>query len=233
MATSRLTLAPINLTGSGAGTWPAAYSITPPAVPASGVNATNPSAALAAAVVVTGGTLTAIVVNGVQVGTTAGTYFVPAGGTINWQGSVAPTWTWTPAGVDPGTGNNVDGGNFVTPWPQGSVAGAGVQFPNLGTGQTYLMYFNGSQACTASLLIGQKYGGDTFPFTQEQVVLATNSFGRLGPYSPNKYNQQDSTQFGAAPGGVIGASGQGLTCIDFSNCSTLLVRAYQVVGVNP
>lgn len=232
MATSRLTISPVNMTGSSSGTWPASYTITPPSVPASGVNATNPSAALAAAVVVSGGTLTGIFVNGVNVGTTAGTYFVPAGGTINWTGSVAPTWTWTAAGVDPG-GATSDGGNFITPWPQGAVAGAGVQFQNLGIGQTYLMYFNGANACTASLLIGQKYGGDTFPFAQEQVVLATNSFGRLGPYSPNKYNQQDSTQFGTAPGGVVGASGLGLTCIDFSNCATLLVRAYQVVGVNP
>lgn len=232
MPTSRLTLAPVNMTGSSNGTWPASFTITPPSVPASGVNATNPSAALAAAVVVTGGTLTGIFVNGVNVGSTAGTYFVPAGGTINWTGSVAPTWTWTAAGVDPG-GATSDGGNFITPWPQGAVAGAGVQFPNQGTGLTYLMYFNGSQACTASLLVGGVYQGDQFPFTQEQVTLATNSFGRLGPFSPNKYDQDVLGAFSTAPGGAITAQGVGLTCIDFSNCSTLLVRAYQVIGVTP
>jgi hypothetical protein len=231
MSTSRLTLAPVNLTGSSFGVWPFSFPGNAPSVPASTVNATNTNP-WAIAVAITGGTLTAVTVNGVVVGAVAGTYFVPAGGTINVTYSVAPTWTWIAAGVDPG-GATSDGSNFLTAWPQGALAGAGVQFPNLGTGLTYLMCYLGANACTASYLVGQKYGGDVFPFTQEQQVLTINSFNRLGPFSPNKYNQTDITQFASAPGGVIGASGQGLTCIDFSNCSTLLVRAYQVVPVNP
>ena len=48
-------------------------------------------------VTITGGTLTFVFVNGVQVGTTAGTYVVPAGQAISITFSVAPTWAW--AGV--------------------------------------------------------------------------------------------------------------------------------------
>jgi hypothetical protein len=67
-----------------------------PSVPASTVAATNPNA-FPVSVVVTGGTLTAVVVNGVQVGTTAGTYIVPGNGTISITYSVAPTWAWSNA----------------------------------------------------------------------------------------------------------------------------------------
>jgi hypothetical protein len=45
-------------------------------------------------VTITGGTLTAVIINGVTVGTTAGTYVLPALGTISITYSVAPTWNW-------------------------------------------------------------------------------------------------------------------------------------------
>ena len=228
---ARVTISPVNMTPSGSGTWPASFTTSSPGVPASNTPQTNTNT-WSVAVTVTGGTLTAVLVNGTQVGTTAGVYFVPTGGTIAITYSVAPTWAWAASGVDAG-GATSDGANWATAWTQGATSGCGVQFQNYGTGQTYLMYYNGATACTASFLIGQKYGGDVFPYTQEQVALATNSFGRLGPFSPNKYNQVDSTQFTGAPGGVIGASGQGLTCVDFSNPATLLARLYQVLPVNP
>jgi hypothetical protein len=46
-------------------------------------------------VVITGGTMTAVVINGVTVGTGAGTYTVPAFGTITMTYSVAPSWAWS------------------------------------------------------------------------------------------------------------------------------------------
>lgn len=64
-----------------------------PAVPGSTTPVTN-TATLPAQVVITGGTMTNVSVNGVTVGTGAGTYTVPAGGTITMTYSVAPTWTW-------------------------------------------------------------------------------------------------------------------------------------------
>ena len=65
-----------------------------PSVPGSTVPVTNTSP-LPATVVITGGTLTNVSVNGVTVGSGDGTYTVPAGQTIAVTYSVAPTWTWT------------------------------------------------------------------------------------------------------------------------------------------
>lgn len=80
--------------------------ISTPAVPATTVTATN-SNAVAVFVTITGGTLTSVKVNGVQVGTTAGTYTVPAGQTISITYSVAPTWVWyAPVSVDPGSASH-------------------------------------------------------------------------------------------------------------------------------
>jgi hypothetical protein len=68
-------------------------TVAAPAVPASTVAAANNTGTVVS-VVISGGTLTFVFVNGVQVGTTAGTYLVPVGGTISITYSVAPTWTW-------------------------------------------------------------------------------------------------------------------------------------------
>jgi hypothetical protein len=65
-----------------------------PAVPATTVNQTNVNA-WPVFVTITGGTITSVKVNGVQVGTTAGTYAVPAGQPISITYSSAPTWAWS------------------------------------------------------------------------------------------------------------------------------------------
>ena len=65
-----------------------------PAVPGSTTPVTNTSP-VAATVVITGGTMTNVSVNGTTVGTGAGTYTVPAVGTITMTYSVAPTWAWS------------------------------------------------------------------------------------------------------------------------------------------
>lgn len=66
---------------------------SPPSVPATTVAVQSPYPYLTA-VTITGGTLTFVYVNGVQVGTTAGTYAVPANGYVSITYSSAPTWTW-------------------------------------------------------------------------------------------------------------------------------------------
>lgn len=71
-----------------------AQGLATPSVPASGTPVTNTSP-LPVTVVITGGTMTAVVINGVTVGAGAGTYTLPAGGTITLTYTVAPTWTWT------------------------------------------------------------------------------------------------------------------------------------------
>jgi hypothetical protein len=65
-----------------------------PSVPASGTPVTNTSP-VAATVVVSGGTVSNVVVNGVSVGTGDGTYTVPSGQAVTLTYSAAPTWTWT------------------------------------------------------------------------------------------------------------------------------------------
>lgn len=65
-----------------------------PAVPASTTPVTNTSP-VAATVVVTGGTVTNVAVNGVTAGSGDGTYTVPSGQAIAVTYSAAPTWTWT------------------------------------------------------------------------------------------------------------------------------------------
>lgn len=69
-------------------------SFATPSVPASATPATNTSP-LPATVVITGGTVSSVSVNGVTAGSGDGTYAVPAGGTIAITYSAAPTWTWT------------------------------------------------------------------------------------------------------------------------------------------
>lgn len=75
-------------------------TIPNPSVPASGTPVTN-TYNDAVSVVISGGTMTQVLIDGIQEGTGAGTYQVPSGGTIQLTYTVAPTWTWTlvPSGI--------------------------------------------------------------------------------------------------------------------------------------
>jgi hypothetical protein len=70
-----------------------APSLTTPAVPASATPVTNTSG-YPVQVVITGGTMTNVSVNGATVGAGAGTYPVLPGQTISMTYTVAPTWSW-------------------------------------------------------------------------------------------------------------------------------------------
>lgn len=72
----------------------AGVSVSTPSVPATTVAVTN-NTGYNVQVVVTGGTVTAVKVNGVTVGTGDGTYFVPNAATISLTYSAAPTWAWS------------------------------------------------------------------------------------------------------------------------------------------
>ena len=67
--------------------------VTSPSVPATTVALTNPFWR-DAMVNVTGGTVTAIAVDGTATGLTSGTFFVPTGKTITLTYTVAPSWNW-------------------------------------------------------------------------------------------------------------------------------------------
>lgn len=103
--------------------WPFTLSAaTPPspAVPGSTVAYANASGSVMA-VTISGGTLTSVVINGTQAGTAAGTYLVPAGGTIAITYSSAPTWTW----ALPQTSGAVSAGGSAVPF---NPAGTNVAF---------------------------------------------------------------------------------------------------------
>lgn len=119
-----------------------------PAVPATtvAVTNTNPNPVQ---VVISGGTLTAVKVNGATVGVIAGTYVVPASGTISITYTVAPTWVWTaaPASGDPlnltvpplATFSTVGAGLPMSEWHfrEATVLTGGV--PTLASGVTSLV----------------------------------------------------------------------------------------------
>lgn len=88
----------IQLTYSVAPTWTwtlVGATVTTPSVPASTTPITN-TTGTNVQVVITGGTMTAVIINGVTVGAGAGTYTLPAGAVLSMTYSVAPTWAWTP-----------------------------------------------------------------------------------------------------------------------------------------
>lgn len=130
----------------------------------------------------------------------------------------------------PATGVDAAGSNsaFATAW---SGAASGLQFQN--NGLVWLWIYNGVTACTAYALVGQKAEGQVLPYTTYSYTLPTSGYCWLGPWDPT-FNQQDQNQFnggsgGASPGGLIGAGGQGLMCVDFSVTTTVAARAYQIV----
>jgi hypothetical protein len=81
-------------TATNGASWDSAGALSAPSVPASGTPVKNPSSTLVT-VVITGGTMTNVAINGVTVGTGAGTYTLPPGASITLTYTVAPTWTWT------------------------------------------------------------------------------------------------------------------------------------------
>jgi hypothetical protein len=86
----------VSTSGSDGATFTSQPTPSQPAVPASTVPIQNPNT-YPVKVVISGGTVTAVTVNGVQVGTGDGTYLVPAAGSISVTYSVAPTWVWSSA----------------------------------------------------------------------------------------------------------------------------------------
>lgn len=75
-------------------TFDAGDGVSAPSVPASATPVANP-APIPVTVVITGGTMTDVSINGSSVGTGAGTYTLPQGAKITLTYTVAPTWTWT------------------------------------------------------------------------------------------------------------------------------------------
>lgn len=108
----------------------------------------------------------------------------------------------------------------------------GVQFAN--TGNLVLAYAVGGTLSTAEVLVGRKAGAGLLPVnTAVSITLAATTTGWIGPFSVQDYTQTDATQYSGAVGGVIGTTGVGLTCIDFTSTATLSVRLYQLLPALP
>lgn len=95
---------------------------TTPGFPLTNTNVTNANA-WPVFVTITGGTLTSVKVNNVQVGTTAGTYVVPAGQPISITYSVAPTWAWAGVLTEHNALSTLPKGDTVATYFHGNVLG--------------------------------------------------------------------------------------------------------------
>lgn len=138
--------------------------ITPPAVPATGVAAQNTTGFPVSVVIsANGATITNVVVNGVSVGTAAGTYTVPAYGAISISYTVAtPTWTWTELGVPSTapTGIRFDHEVGTLTVGQGALVKAGIGYQEVkGCQDELFAVSNDGSACTLSILYVYQLAG--------------------------------------------------------------------------
>lgn len=135
---------------------------------------------------------------------------------------------YTAAGYDTGS----PGGSF-TAWS----TTLGVYVPN--NGQVILAWWSGATAPgVTQVLVGDLVGntGQVVPATTETVTLGANSSGWLGPWSPATYNQQAPTNVtyaGAINTQALVAASQGCVVVDFTTTTTLAVRAYTLIPVQP
>jgi hypothetical protein len=74
-------------------------AVSTPGVPASGTPVVS-TFNYTVKVTITGGTMSNVVINGTSVGAGAGTYILPALGTITLTYTVAPTWNWFSLGTE-------------------------------------------------------------------------------------------------------------------------------------
>lgn len=113
----------------------------------------------------------------------------------------------------------------------------GVMIPN--NGQVILGYACGATPAGAyQILVGDLVGatGAVLPATTITGTIAANTQGWLGPWSPASYNQQapaNVTYAGAINTTALTAAAQGSVVIDFTTTTTLAVRAYQLIPIQP
>jgi hypothetical protein len=131
-------------------------------------------------------------------------------------------------GYDPGSPSS------ITAWP--NVSGA-IRIPN--NGQVMLFWASGATLPgITQVLVGDPVGntGTYAPGTTIQATLAASSSGWLGPWSPNTYNIQGvsgQTFSGAINSQAIVAADVGCVLIDFTTTTTLVVRAFTLIPVQP
>jgi hypothetical protein len=113
----------------------------------------------------------------------------------------------------------------------------GVMLPNPG-GNVILGYACGATpAGVTQVLVGDVVGqtGQVLPATTVQYTIAANTSGWLGPWSPATYNiQSPSVTFaGDINTQALVAGAQGCVVIDFTTTTTLALRAYSLIPIQP
>jgi hypothetical protein len=132
------------------------------------------------------------------------------------------------AGYDLGS----PGGSF-TAWS----TTLGVMIPN--PGNTILWYWCGATLAGAfQVLVGDLIGntGQVASATLEAGTIPASTTGWLGPWSPATYNQQSPTNVTYAAAintQALVAAAQGSVVVDFTTTTTLSVRAYQLIPIQP
>lgn len=113
----------------------------------------------------------------------------------------------------------------------------GVQIPN--NGQVVLAYACGATPAGAyQVLVGDLIGntGQVLPGTAVTGTIGANTAGWLGPWSPATYNQQAPalvTFAGAINTQALTTAAQGCIVVDFTTTTTLAVRAYSLIPIQP
>jgi hypothetical protein len=113
----------------------------------------------------------------------------------------------------------------------------GVMLPNP-SGNIILGYACGATpAGITQVLVGDMVGstGQVLPATTMQYTIAANTSGWLGPWSPATYNIQSINVTFASDINTqaLVAAAQGSVVIDFTTTTTLAVRAYSLIPIQP
>jgi hypothetical protein len=143
-------------------------------------------------------------------------------------GAGGNTWlTSTTPGYDLGSPS------AITAW--GTALGVMVPNPS---GNVILGYACGATlAGVTQVLVGDLVGstGQVLPATTMQYTIAANTSGWLGPWSPATYNIQSPsvTYTGDINTQALVAAAQGCIVIDFTTTTTLAVRAYSLIPIQP
>jgi hypothetical protein len=121
----------------------------------------------------------------------------------------------------------------ITAW----AGQGGIRIPNPG-GNVILGFACGATAAGAyQVLVGDQVGntGQVLPATTITGTIAANTVGWLGPWSPATYNIQNSsvTFSGDINTTALTAADVGCVVIDLTTLTTLALRAYQIIPIQP
>jgi hypothetical protein len=168
----------VSTSGTDAASFIAQAAPSQPAVPASTVPIQNPNT-YPVKVVISGGTVTAVTVNGITVGTGDGPYLVPAAGSISVTYSVAPTWVWSNAL----TGTQLSTGAGVAYY---TTSDETAQQRNLidSSQQVGVAFMPGSRGVFLSpneglLAVVQATAGNTYTLTGQVMSVPAEMMGKL------------------------------------------------------